>query len=154
MDIISPTYKFDRARFSRVATIYYLRRFWPIYALSLLTGAVFISMQRDGLGLWIGMIMIIYPFTVPIRYSMVMSARAAQMFDREMHYEFGETRLEIHNDIGGVTSAQLSSVRDVKVISDTLVLLFGRAGFLLLPLEIISAEQRAEVLKMAMNRGK
>ncbi len=100
------------------------------------------------------MIMVVYPFTVPIRYSMVMSARAAQMFEREMHYEFGETRLEIRNDLGGVTTAQLSSIREVKVISDTLVLLFGRAGFLVLPLDIISEKDREEVVRRAIGRGK
>ncbi len=85
---------------------------------------------------------------------MVMSARAAQMFEREMHYEFGETRLEIHNDLGGVTTAQLASIRDVSIISDTLVLLFGKPGFLVLPLEIISEEDRVEVVRLARTRGK
>lgn len=111
------------------------------------------ALQPTGFGLVIGIILVVYPFTVPIRYAMAVASRARSLFDCEHRFEISKDEILIRNSDGGTTVGKLSSVRDVSVIDGMLVLLFGRGTFLIVPLDDLPAADRAEAVRRVQSRG-
>lgn len=153
MTIASPAFKLSRQRYVRAATIYFVRRYALFYILSVVAGCLLMALQRNGFGLVIGLILVVYPFTVPVRYAMAVSSRARNLFDHEHYFEITEDEILIRNSAGGTTIGKLSSVRDVSVIDGMLVLLFGRGTFLIVPLDQLQEQDRAEAIRRAQMRG-
>ena len=67
--------------------------------------------------------------------------------------EVGESSILIRNELGGTTQAQMANIRTYEVIDDTLVLLFGKAAFLMLPLEALEEGERQALLERVRRRG-
>lgn len=111
-------------------------------------------LQRNGFGLVIGLILVVYPFTVPIRYAMAVASRARNLFDHEHRFEISADEILIRNSAGGTTVGKLASVRDVSVVDGMLILLFGRATFLIVPLDALGESDRSEAIKRARMRGR
>lgn len=151
--IVSPAFRLDRKRFARVATLFFIRRYWLVYFLAVVIGIALIATQQSGMGFWVGIVFAVYPFTVPIRYSMVVTAKASSFLDQETTYEVDKEAIWIRNEAGGTTRAQLSAVRSYEVIAETLVMLFGKAAFLMVPIDVLQDEERNVFLQRVRSRG-
>lgn len=153
MTIQSQPFRIARNQYARAATKYYMRRYAVHYGLAIVLGIILIAFFRDTFALWLGIILVIYPLTVPIRYANVISARAMPFLEREMSYTVHPSHVEVRNELGGVTTAQFANARDVEVIDGMIVLLYGRSNFLILPLDPLDDAERNDFVRWARQRG-
>lgn len=149
----SAPFRLDRRRFAQAATRFYVRRYWPFYAASIVAGLVILALQRDAIALFVAAVLIAYPLTVPVRYSNAIGARAAGLFGQDLEYLVHPGHVEIRNAEGGTVTAQFANVRQAEEIGDTIVLQFGRAHFLVLPLDALDPGDRAEFVARVRRRG-
>lgn len=142
MLFVSSPFQLDRKQFVSVATKYYLQRYAITYVALMILGATLIAFQPNGFGLVIGLIMVVYPLSVPVRYGNAVARQARNLFDRDMTYELWDDEIVIRMGTESATRARYDSARARFIVKDHLLMVYGRSGFLILPLDPLPKEAK------------
>lgn len=145
MNIQSKPFRMDRKEFARIATLNYVKKVWPLYLGAILAGIVMIALNPNGLGLIIGLICILYPLTVPWRYSNIVAMRSAKFLQGELNYTIDDDEVVLRSTQGGVTRGELAKVESVAEIAGSLVFNYGRGVMIIVPLAPIEEGERAKL---------
>lgn len=148
MDVLrSEPHTVSSKAFGRIAAEQFVRRYWPWYAASVVFGIVLIVVVRDQFATILGLLFTTYPIIAPIRYAGVAAARAKSFTNVEMTYEIDDDEIIVRSSEGGVTRGQLKNVVRVDSVKDHLFMQFGKATYVIVPLEAFASGDRLEAAK-------
>lgn len=133
------------SQYARVATLFYMRRYWRFYAFAMALGVAVMFLTPGSAGMIFGIIFLLYPLTVPFRYSMVVGAKAAKFLQGEISYEIGQDELFVRNDLGGHTKGEIAKANMIVEINEHLVFLYGKSTYVILPLSPLNEDQQNHV---------
>jgi hypothetical protein len=153
MPIRSAPFRLSNKQFASIATRHFVRRYWPVYALAILVGIGIMVLGGGGASIIIGLMFVLYPFMAPLRYSMLVAARARPFTSVDLTYEVTDEELIVRSEGGGVTRGSLESIKRVDIVSDTYVVQFGRGTFVLLPIAPMPEAHRDAVRRALLERN-
>lgn len=108
-------------------------------------GVAVMFLTPGSAGMIFGIIFLLYPLTVPFRYSMVVGAKAAKFLQGEISYEIGQDELFVRNDLGGHTKGEIAKANMIVEINEHLVFLYGKSTYVILPLSPLNEDQQNHV---------